>query len=165
VIARVQGDCHGGGVGLVAACDIAVAAEGVGFSLSEVKLGLIPGTIAPYVIRAIGERAARRYFVTAERIPAQRAQALGLVHEVCAVDTLDDVVDNIAKAIVANGPQAVRAAKQLVTDVAGATLDADLRDQTARTIANIRASEEGRAGLHAFLTKTPAPWLPKHESA
>jgi len=162
VIARVQGDCHGGGVGLVAACDIAVAAEGVGFSLSEVKLGLIPGTIAPYVIRAIGERAARRYFVSAERFTAARAHTLGLVHEVCAVDALDDAVDNIAKAIVANGPQAVKAAKQLVADVAGAELNAELRDQTARTIANIRASEEGRAGLHAFLTKVPAPWLPKH---
>lgn len=162
VIARVQGDCHGGGVGLVAACDIAVAAEGVGFSLSEVKLGLIPGTIAPYVIRAIGERAARRYFVSAERFTAQRAHTLGLVHEVCAVDSLDDTVDNIAKAIVANGPQAVKAAKQLVADVAGAELNAELRDQTARSIANIRASEEGRAGLHAFLTKVPAPWLPKH---
>jgi len=141
---------------------MAWAAEGGGFSLSGGKLGLIPGTIAPYVIRAIGERAARRYFVSAERFTAARAHTLGLVHEVCAVDALDDAVDNIAKAIVANGPQAVKAAKQLVADVAGAELNAELRDQTARTIANIRASEEGRAGLHAFLTKVPAPWLPKH---
>lgn len=158
VIARIQGDCYGGGVGLVAACDVAVATDNAGFCLSEVKLGLIPGTISPYVIRAIGERAARRYFVTAERFDAQRALALGLLHEVCPPDALDDTVNAIAHAIMANGPLAVRASKQLVADVAGVPLTAELRDQTARCIADIRASDEGRAGLQAFLNKTTPPW-------
>ncbi|MES2088668.1 MAG: enoyl-CoA hydratase/isomerase family protein [Pseudomonadota bacterium] len=158
VIARVQGDCYGGGVGLVAACDIAVAVDSASFCLSEVKLGLIPGTISPYVIRAIGERAARRYFTTAERFDAQRALALGLVHEVCTPESLDDTVNAIAHAILANAPHAVRASKQLVADVAGMPLTAELRDQTARCIADIRASAEGRAGLQAFLNKTTPPW-------
>ncbi|MDE2402053.1 MAG: enoyl-CoA hydratase/isomerase family protein [Burkholderiales bacterium] len=165
VIARVQGDCFGGGVGLVAACDMAVASDNAGFCLSEVKLGLIPATIGPYVVRAIGERAARRYFLTAERFSAAQAAALGLVHEVCTAEALDEVVDRLAQAIVANGPQAVRASKQLVADIAGHPITAQLRDQTARTIANIRASDEGRAGLQAFLSKTPAPWLRKTDTA
>ncbi|RZI84112.1 MAG: enoyl-CoA hydratase/isomerase family protein [Rubrivivax sp.] len=161
VIARVQGDCFGGGVGLVAACDIAVAVDSAGFCLSEVKLGLIPATIGPYVVRAMGERAARRYFVTAERFNAERAQALGLVHEVCGIDALDSVVDGLLHAIVANGPQAVRASKQLIADLAGMPLTATLRDQTARRIADIRASDEGKAGLNAFLHKTAPPWQHK----
>jgi methylglutaconyl-CoA hydratase len=161
VIARVQGDCYGGGVGLVAACDMAVAVDSAGFCLSEVKLGLVPATIAPYVIRAIGERAARRYFVTAERMNAPRALALGLVQEVCAVDALDAVVDGLVHAIVANGPHAVRASKRLIRDTAGQALTASLRDQTARTIADIRASDEGKAGVNAFLRKTTPPWQGK----
>ena len=161
VIARVQGDCYGGGVGLVAACDMAVAVDSAGFCLSEVKLGLIPATIAPYVIRSIGERAARRYFVTAERMNAQRALALGLVQEVCAVDALDAAVDGLVHAIVANGPHAVRASKRLIRDTAGVPLTAGLRDQTARNIADIRASDEGKAGVNAFLHKTTPPWQGK----
>lgn len=158
VIARVQGDAYGGGVGLTAACDIAVASSNASFCLSEVKIGLIPATISPYVLRAIGERAARRYFVTAERFDAARAQQIGLVHEVTTPDALDDTVNAIAQAIAANGPQAVRASKQLIADVAGAPLTSELRDQTARVIADIRASDEGKAGLQAFLNKTPPPW-------
>lgn len=158
VIARVQGDAYGGGVGLTAACDIAVASSNATFCLSEVKIGLIPATISPYVLHAIGERAARRYFVTAERIEATRAQHIGLVHEVTTPEALDDTVNAIAQAIVANGPQAVRASKRLISDVAGAALSAELRDQTARVIADIRASNEGKAGLQAFLNKTTPPW-------
>jgi len=158
VIARVQGDCHGGGVGLVAACDMAVAVDNAGFSLSEVKLGLIPAAISPYVIRAIGERAARRYFVTAERIDAQTALNLGLVQEVCTVDALDGLVDGLLHAIVANGPHAVRASKRLIHDVAGKPLTHALREETARYIADIRASEEGKAGVNAFLQKIAPPW-------
>ncbi len=161
VIARVQGDCYGGGVGLVAACDMAVAVDSAGFSLSEVKLGLVPATIAPYVIRAIGERAAHRYFVTAERMDAARAQALGLVQEVCAVEALDATVDGLLHAIVANGPHAVRASKRLIRETGGMPLTAGLRDQTARCIADIRASEEGKAGVNAFLHKTTPPWQGK----
>ncbi len=161
VIARVQGDAYGGGVGLTAACDIAVASNNATFCLSEVKIGLIPATISPYVLRAIGERAARRYFVTAERFDAARAQQIGLVHEVTTAEALDDTVNAIAQAIVANGPQAVRASKQLIADVAGAPLNAELRDQTARVIADIRASDEGKAGLQAFLNKTTPSWQTK----
>jgi len=158
VVARVQGDCYGGGVGLVSACDIAISAHGAGFCLSEVKLGLIPATISPYVIRAIGERAARRYALSAERFDAPRAQALGLVHEVCDTEALDATVHALTQAIAANGPRAVRASKRLIDEVAGQPLTATLRDQTARRIADIRASEEGRAGLHAFLSKSTPPW-------
>ena len=159
VIARVQGDCYGGGVGLVAACDMAVAADTVHFSLSEVKLGLIPATISPYVIRAMGERAAHRYFVTAERFNATQAHHIGLVHEAVHVDALDDTVDGLVKAILSNGPAAVRASKELIGYVAQQPITPELRDRTARHIADIRASDEGRAGLQAFLNKTNPPWL------
>jgi methylglutaconyl-CoA hydratase len=110
---------YGGGVGLVAACDIAVGTPAVGFSLSEVKLGLTPATISPYVLRAIGERAARRYFVTAERFDAAQAHHLGLLHEVVEPEVLDATVDRLVQAIVANGPLAVRAGKRLISEVAG----------------------------------------------
>lgn len=158
VIARVQGDCHGGGVGLVAVCDMAVGTPTTGFSLSEVKLGVTPGTISPYVLRAIGERAARRYILTAERFDAAQAHQLGLLHEVVDADALDSTVHALTQAIVTNGPQAVRAAKRLISEVAGQPFGAALRDHTARHIADIRASEEGRAGLHAFLNKTVPAW-------
>lgn len=159
VIAKVQGDCYGGGVGLVACCDVVVAADSVGFCLSEAKLGLSPATISPYVIKAIGERAARRYFVTAERFTAARAQALGLVHEVCAADDLHEATQQVVHSITHNGPAAVRACKQLVKDVAGQALNETLRDMTARRIADIRASDEGREGLQAFLQKRSPSWL------
>ncbi|RZL08665.1 MAG: enoyl-CoA hydratase/isomerase family protein [Rubrivivax sp.] len=158
VIAQVQGDCYGGGVGLVAACDIAIATREAGFSLSEVKLGLMPATISPYVIQAIGERAARRYFVTAERFGAQRAREIGLVHEVCDAEDLGATVDGIVAAIAANGPQAVRASKRLIRDVGGLPLGQELRDLTARGIADIRASDEGKEGMRAFLSKTAPSW-------
>ena len=158
VIARVQGDCYGGGVGLVAACDIAIATHSAHFCLSEVKLGLIPATISPYVVNAMGERAARRYTLTAERFDAPRAQAVGLVHEVCQLEALDATVQQITQAIMANGPQAVKAGKQLIHAVAHQPNTPELRDQTARRIADIRASDEGRAGLQAFLDKRTPPW-------
>jgi methylglutaconyl-CoA hydratase len=158
VIARVQGDCHGGGVGLVSCCDVVIAAEHAGFCLSEARLGLIPATISPYVIHAIGERAARRYFVTAERFNAQRAQQMGLVHEVCHMDALHETTQQVLHSIVHNGPLAVRACKQLVKDIGKLPLNSDLRDLTARRIADTRASDEGREGLRAFLSKTPPAW-------
>ena len=158
VVARVHGDCYAGGVGLAAACDIVVAAEGVQFCLSEARLGLLPATIAPYVVRALGERAARRYFATAERFDAARAQALGLVHELVAAPALDAAVAGVVDALLANGPVAVRACKQLVRDVAARPLDAELRADTARCIADARAGAEGRAGVQAFLDKREPPW-------
>ena len=158
VVGRIHGDCYAGGVGLAAVCDVLVAAEGVQFCLSEARLGLLPATIGPYVVRALGEQAARRYFLTAERFDAATAQRLGFVHEVCAPEALDAKVEEIVAALVANGPQAVRACKRLVKDVAGRPLDAALRAETARAIADIRASDEGREGVAAFLGKRAPGW-------
>ena len=159
VVGRIHGDCYAGGVGLAAVCDVLVAADGVDFCLSEARLGLLPGTISPYVIRALGEQASRRYFVTAERFSAARAAALGFVHEVCAPERLDARVDAIVAALVGNGPMALRACKALVRDVAGLPIDAALRDETARRIADIRASAEGREGVQSFLNKRRPAWL------
>jgi len=159
VIGRIQGDCYAGGVGLAAVCDILIASEAASFCLSEAKLGLLPATIAPYVIRALGEQASRRYFVTAERFSAAQAQTLGFVHAVCAADELDAKVDELTGAIIANGPMAVRACKALVQEVAGLPIDPQLRDTTARRIADIRASEEGKEGVQSFLNKRKPSWL------
>jgi len=159
VVGRIHGDCYAGGVGLAAVCDVLVAADGVTFCLSEAKLGLLPATISPYVIRAMGEQAARRYVVTAERFSAAQAAAMGFVHEVCAPDALDAKVDEIVAALVANGPMALRACKALVQDVAGQPLDAALREETARRIADVRASDEGREGVQSFLGKRKPTWL------
>ena len=163
IVGRIHGDCYAGGVGLAAVCDVLVAAEGVNFCLSEARLGLLPATISPYVIRALGEQASKRYFVTAERFSAARAQALGLVHEVCAADALDTRVDELVTALVANGPMAVRACKALVQDVAGQPITAVLREETARRIADVRASAEGREGVQSFLNKRTPAWLPGAE--
>jgi methylglutaconyl-CoA hydratase len=158
VVGRVHGDCYAGGVGLAAVCDVLVAAEGVQFCLSEARLGLLPATIGPYVVRALGEQASRRYFVTAERFSAERAQALGFVHELASADQLDAKVGEVVAALVANGPAAVKACKQLVQDVAGRPIDAALREDTARRIADIRVSPEGREGVQAFLGKREPLW-------
>ena len=159
VIARIHGDCYAGGLGIAAVCDIRVVAETVTFSLSEARLGLLPATISPYVIRAMGEQAARRYFVTAERFGAPEAKAMGLAHEVCPAAAIDEVVGRLTAAIVANGPMATRACKQLVRDVAGREISAALRADTARRIADIRASAEGREGIQSFLDKRAPAWL------
>ena len=158
VVGRVQGDCYAGGVGLAAVCDVLLAAEGVQFCLSEARLGLLPGTIGPYVVRAMGEQASRRYFVTAERFSAAQAQAMGFVHEVVAAEALDTRIAEIVATLVANGPAASKACKQLVKDIAGRPIDAALRDDTARRIADIRASAEGREGVQAFLNKRDPSW-------
>jgi methylglutaconyl-CoA hydratase len=158
-IARVQGAAFGGAVGLVSCCDMAVASERASFCLSEVKIGLIPATISPYVIRAMGERAARRYFATAERFTASEAHRLGLVSEVTAEDQLDAAVEQLVGALLQNGPLAVRAAKQLVADVAGHEISPELVEDTCEGIARIRVSEEGQEGLGAFLNKRQPAWL------
>jgi methylglutaconyl-CoA hydratase len=159
VVAKVQGDCYAGGMGLVAACDIAVAADTVNFCLSEVKLGLIPATISPYVIRAMGENAARRYFLTAERFSAQEAMRIGFVHEVTAADALDEKVEQIVNALISASPHAVKEAKRLVHDVAGMALTDDLVADTVERIADIRASDDGREGVRSFLEKRKPAWL------
>jgi methylglutaconyl-CoA hydratase len=160
-VARVQGSAYGGGVGLVACCDVAVAAQGATFSLSEVKLGLIPAVIAPYVVAAMGERAARRYFLTGERFEAAEAWRLGLVHELATGEgDLDEKVGSIVDALLACGPVAQREAKDLIRAVAGRPVTSELVQDTAQRIARIRASPEGREGVAAFLEKRRAAWLP-----
>jgi methylglutaconyl-CoA hydratase len=158
VIARVQGDAFGGGVGLISASDIAVAVESASFSLSEVKLGLIPATISPYVIRAIGARAARRYFVTAERFAAVEAHRIGLVHIVVTADQLDPTIQSMVATISQNGPQAVTKTKQLIHDIDGRSFSEEVLHDTAKRIAEIRASEEAREGVRAFLEKRSPAW-------
>lgn len=159
VVARVQGDCYAGGMGLVAACDIAVAVDTASFCLSEAKLGLIPATISPYVIKAMGESAARRYFLTAERFDAREAHRIGFVHDVAAADELDARAAALAETLANNSPNAVREAKKLVREIAGQPVTEGLLEDTAGRIAAIRASFEGREGVASFLEKRRPSWL------
>jgi methylglutaconyl-CoA hydratase len=160
-LARVHGAAYGGGVGLVACCDIAVASQEAGFSLSEAKLGLVPAVISPYVIAAIGERAARRYFLTGERFDAAEAWRLGLVHDLGTTDAdMDDKLGEIADRLLECGPVAQREAKELIRAVAGRPVTSELIQDTAERIARLRASPEGREGVAAFLEKRRASWRP-----
>lgn len=158
-IALVQGAAYGGGVGLVACCDIAIATPRASFCLSEVKLGLIPAVISPYVVAAIGERAARRYFLTAERFDAAEAQRLGLVHEIVEEEALRGCAARFCTALLENSPAAISAAKRLIAQVAHSPLGPELQEATARSIASIRASREGREGVGAFLAKRKPFWI------
>ncbi|MEI9986787.1 MAG: enoyl-CoA hydratase/isomerase family protein [Aliidongia sp.] len=158
VIAAVQGAAFGGGVGLVAACDIAIASDRASFCLSEVKLGLIPSAISPYVVAAIGARQARRYFLTAEVISAARAHEIGLVHEVVTPDALDAAVETTLQALSQGAPIAQAEAKDLVFLVADQTVDEALIAETGKRIAERRVSAEGREGVGAFLGKRPPAW-------
>ena len=158
-IARVQGDVFAGGVGLVAACDVAVSVDTATYCLSEVRLGLIPATISPYVIRAMGARASHRYFLTAERFSAAEAHRIGLVHEVVAADALDAKVVELTSALVSASPNAVRACKRLVQDVAEREIDDALVAHTVSGIADIRSSDEGKEGVQSFLQKRKPSWL------
>jgi methylglutaconyl-CoA hydratase len=158
IVARLQGDCYAGGMGLASVCDVLIASDNVTFCLSEARLGLLPGTISPYVIRAMGTQAAKRYMVTAERFSATQAHAMGMVHELCTPESLDAKVAELVGVLCGNGPQALRACKKLVQDVAGEPIDEALRIETARRIADIRASNEGKEGLQSFLQKRPAQW-------
>lgn len=159
VVAKVHGDCYAGGMGLVAACDIVIAADVANFCLSEVKLGLIPATISPYVIKAMGEQASRRYFLTAERFGAAEAHRIGFVHELATPETIDAKTAELVKALLGNSPNAVREAKTLVRDVAGRPVDDALLADTALRIANIRSSLQGREGVQSFLEKRKPNWL------
>ncbi len=157
-IARVQGAALGGGMGLAAACDICVASTKASFATSEVKFGIIPSAISPYVLRAIGARQATRYFQTAERISAQRAYEIGLAHEAVEDDRLDATVDAIAATLIGGGPNAQAASKELIRDVADRPVDDALAELTARRIADLRSSPEAGEGLSAFLEKRPPFW-------
>lgn len=163
-VARVHGPAFAGGVGLVAACDIAVGSTEAVFSLTEVRIGLSPATISPYVIRAIGERAARRYFLTGERFGAQQAHRLGLLHGVCEPARLDAEIGEILEQLVAGGPQAQRRIKDLIATASrGGALSDSLIEDTARRIAAIRVSPEGREGIASFLEKRKPAWLPPEQ--
>ena len=158
-VARVQGAAFGGAVGLISCCDIALASSNASFALSEVKIGLVPSTISPYVIAAIGERHAKRYFMTAERFDANTALQIDLVHEAVEKSLLDDKVEQLITAILSNGPEAVVAAKQLVFAVSGKAVDSSLIEHTCEVIAGIRVSAQGQEGLSAFLDKRKPNWL------
>jgi methylglutaconyl-CoA hydratase len=157
-LAAVHGAAFGGGIGLVACCDIAVATDDASFCLSEVLLGLIPAVISPYVVAAMGGRATRRYFLTAERFDAQEAVRLGLVHKVVANDELEACLEHLLDALHLGGPQAQLAAKRLIETVQGAEIHDSLIEETAHRIARIRSSAEGQEGIQAFLEKREPSW-------
>jgi methylglutaconyl-CoA hydratase len=164
-LARVHGDAYGGGLGLVAACDMAFAASGAAFCLSEARLGLIPATIGPYVVRAIGRRNALRYFQTAERFDSAEALRIGLVNGVFALEQLDAGIGQVLEALSQTSPQAAREAKRLVHDVAGQPLTDDVLADTAERIATARGSKDGREGVQAFLQKRKPRWQVSPPSA
>lgn len=159
-VARVHGAALGGGMGLAAACDICVASAQASFATSEVRFGIVPAAISPYVVRAIGERQAYRYFQTAERIGPQRAREIGLVHELADADGLDAAVQAIVDALLAGGPLAQAAATDLIRAVANKPVGDEVVEDTARRIAELRATPEAKEGLSAFLDKRPAAWMP-----
>lgn len=159
-VARVQGPAYGGGVGLVSACDVAIATFDAQFALTEVKLGLIPAVISPYVIQALGTRAARRYMLSAERFSATEAYRLGLVHEIVPDEAaLDDAVGEVVEALLNNGPNAQSECKALIAAVADRAIDAAVIEDTAQRITRVRASAEGREGIGAFLEKRKPAWI------
>lgn len=157
-IARVNGAAYGGGVGLIACCDIAVGVSEAQFALTEVRLGLIPAVISPYVVAAIGEKKSRRYFLTGERFSAEQAKALGLLNEVVAADELDHVVNRIAASLLEAGPIAQAEAKDLISSVSHRPVTDSLIADTAERIAHLRISPEGQEGLAAFLEKRKPNW-------
>jgi methylglutaconyl-CoA hydratase len=160
VIARVQGNAFGGGVGVVAAADIAIGVSDAVFSLSEVKLGIIPAAISPYVIEAIGARYARRYFATAERMSAAEAYRIGLLHDLAAsVDAMDEMIAALCNALLANGPKAMQAAKTLIQAVSQKSIDDELMEDTVERIAQIRSTDEAKEGINAFLSKRKPNWV------
>jgi methylglutaconyl-CoA hydratase len=160
-VARVQGVALGGGVGLTAACDIAIASDNASFSVSEAKFGILPAVIGPYVVNAIGKRQARRLALTTERIGSTEALQMGLVQQVVVAEQLDAAVDAVVTNLLAGGPNAQREIKQLFAQLHQGPITADVREATAQTIARVRGSDEAREGFAAFLGKRPAAWIAK----
>src|SRR5262245_39100001 len=163
-IARVHGDAYAGGMGLVAACDMAVAAIEANFCLSETRLGLIPATISPYVLRSMGANAARRYFLTAEKFEAAEAYRIGFIHDIAPMDELDSCVNAMLGALMETSGNAVREAKRLVREIQGRPIDDALLAETAEHIALARASDDGKEGVRAFLEKRKSRWLLEFEA-
>jgi len=164
VIARVHGDAYAGGIGLLAACDIAVAAHDASFCLSETKLGLIPATIGPYVIRAMGSHYARRYFLTAEKFDAGEAYRIGLIHDIAPAEELDAKVNELLGALMLTSANAVTEAKRLVRDLADRPIDDSIVADTAERIAQVRVTEDGREGVRSFLEKRKPRWVAEYEA-
>ncbi|MBL8324634.1 MAG: enoyl-CoA hydratase/isomerase family protein [Rubrivivax sp.] len=162
-VARVQGAALGGGVGLAAACDVAIAADNASFSVSEAKFGILPAVIGPYVTNALGKRQARRLALTTERIGAAEALSLGLVQQIVPLDQLDSAVDTVVSNLLAGGPNAQREIKQLFAQLPLGPVTPEIRELTAQTIARVRGTDEAREGFAAFLGKRPAAWVPKKE--
>lgn len=160
-VARVQGAALGGGVGLAAACDIAIAADNASFSVSEAKFGILPAVIGPYVTNAVGKRQAKRLALTTERIGAAEALAIGLVQRVVALAELDAAVDAVVADLLVGGPGAQREIKQLFAQLDVGPVTPEVRELTAQTISRVRGSDEAREGFAAFLGKRPADWIPK----
>lgn len=159
VVALIQGACMGGGTGLAAACDIVIAAEDAFFALSEVRLGIIPAVISPFVLHAIGARHARRFFLTGERFDAMKAKEIGLAHMVCLRAQMEGTLDGVVKNLLACGPAAQKEAKALIRIVSGRPVDEAVMDDTARIIARVRSTAEGKEGVAAFLEKRKANWI------
>jgi methylglutaconyl-CoA hydratase len=159
-VARVQGAALGGGVGLTAACDIAIAADNAGFAVSEAKFGILPAVIGPYLVNALGKRQARRLALSATRVSAAEALALGLVHRVAPLAALDEAVDAALDDLLAAGPNAQREIKQLFTQLEPGAVTPEVRELTARTIARVRGGDEAKEGFAAFHDKRPARWVP-----
>ncbi len=160
VVARVQGAALGGGVGLVCACDVAIAADNASFAVSEAKFGILPSVIGPYVINAVGKRHARRLALTTARIAAAEALAMGLVHQVVATEELDAAVDSSVQQLLAGGPAALGEIKALFAQLQAGPVTPQVVELTAQTIARVRGSDEAREGFDAFLAKRPAAWVP-----
>lgn len=162
-IARVQGAALGGGMGLASACDICIASDKAVFATSEVRFGLAPSTISPYVLAAIGQRQASRYFLSAERINAEQALAMGLVHEVCAPEALDERIVVLINELLKGSQKAQAACKELIRMVVNQPVTEELRIKTSKHIAALRSSEEAKEGLDAFLNKRAATWCESHD--
>jgi len=159
VVALVQGPCMGGGTGLASACDIVIASDDAFFALSEVRLGIIPAVISPFVLHAIGERQARRFFLTGERFDATKAKEIGLVHMICLRAQMEETLDGVVKNLLACGPAAQGEAKKLIRIVAGRPIDDSVMEETAGIIARVRSTPEGKEGVAAFLEKRKANWI------
>ena len=160
-VARIQGAALGGGVGLVCACDIAIAADNASFAISEAKFGILPATIGPYVINAIGKRQARRLALTTTRIRASEALAIGLVHQVTPLDELDTAVDAVLDDLLAAGPNAQHEIKQYFAGLEIGPITEEVREHSAQTISRVRATDEAREGFAAFFDKRSPSWIPE----